>query len=784
MFKNYFKTAWRNLMKHKLFSFINIFGLASGMTVCMLALMHIKGAYDYDTFHPDADRSYRIITHLTRKNGEQLLTASSPHPLGAYLKDTYKAIDKTARVYFSYGDVAANNKNLYAKQAFANADFYNIFGFRLLAGSPATAPQTVVLTGETATRFFGTEDPIGKSVTLGTAGDFIVTGILAKPPRPSHLKFDLLASMPLLSKKELAEDWANEAAAYTYVQLKKGTSKEALENIVKQVTGEATRLIAPVTDKKLEFEPQALGAISPSIKRMYNTTGEPVLQNLMGFAAIGLVILLLAFFNYVNLTLARSLDRAREVGIRKVAGAFKRQLMLQFIGEAVFTACLAFGLALVLLQLISGLQIVQNLTRDVTLDATMWIIFALFAIATGLLAGWIPARVLSGFQPVQVLKGAFNAKLFGGVGLRKILTVIQFSVSLVAMVTLHIFYNQFRFMATADYGFNREQILNIPLQPAQYERTAAAYASIAGVEMVSATSGLFGFFGGDNRFIRQEKESDSLTASYFSVTPSYVHAMGLQLVAGVSISETAPGTATPAVMLNEEACRALKFKNPNEAVGKLVWTNDSTNYRITGVVKDFHFASFRRSMRPLLLVYNTDEFTNLSLAIAKGAEQTIVPKLEQAWKALYPHQPFEGVWFDKQLYEQHLHKDDLLFLGLLTGMALSIACLGLLGMVIYTTKNRSKEVGIRKVMGAGIGQIIVVISKDFIWLLGIAVCIGLPLGAFVGSALLQQYAYRIPVGIGILLASAAALLCLGSITIGWQTYRTASTNPVKSLRTE
>jgi putative ABC transport system permease protein len=260
--------------------------------------------------------------------------------------------------------------------------------------------------------------------------------------------------------------------------------------------------------------------------------------------------------------------------------------------------------------------------------------------------------------------------------------------------------------------------------------------------------------------------------------------MGLQLIAGENLPAATTEKATPFVLINEEACEILKLNNPSDAIGQTIWVNDSTHYIVSGVVKDFHYASFLRPIQPLLLANKTNEFRTLNLKVAKGAEQNIIPSLERTWKQLYPNQPFKADWFDKQLYDQHLHKDDLMFIGLLTTMALSIACLGLLGMVIYTTKNRAKEVGIRRVMGAKVMQVIVTMSREFVALLLLSICIGLPIGFYVGQQFLQQYAYRVPVSFGIMAGSAAALLFLGGLTIGWQTYQTALANPVKSLRTE
>jgi putative ABC transport system permease protein len=260
--------------------------------------------------------------------------------------------------------------------------------------------------------------------------------------------------------------------------------------------------------------------------------------------------------------------------------------------------------------------------------------------------------------------------------------------------------------------------------------------------------------------------------------------MEIELIAGENLPDATSAFGGRFVLLNEQAVSSLKFQTPSEATGKTIWLNDSTSYTVAGVVKDFHYASFLRPIDPMLMVNKADEFRTMSLKVAKGTEGTIIPKLEKAWKKLYTNQPFKAGWFDKQLYDQHLHKDDLVFIGLLTFMALSIACLGLLGMVIYTTKNREKEVGIRRVMGAKVGQVIITISREFVTLLLLSVFIGLPIGMMAGKQFLQQYAYRIPVTFTMLAGSAAGLLFLGALTIGWQTYRTALTNPAKSLRTE
>lgn len=785
MIKNYFKTAWRNLSKHKLFSFINIFGLASGMVVCMMALIKIKEAYDYDSFHPNSNKTYRIITDLERKNGEHFLCASSPIPLSSFLKENYNVIENSTSVYFSRDEVAVNDKKLGAKAAYVSEDFYKIFGFNVSKGTAAIKPQTVVITHETAEWFFGKENPIGQVVSIRDI-NFVVTGILEKPTYPSHLKFEMLvsmASMPLMKNNQF-NDWKDEAAAYTYVQLKDDVSGKLLNTILGDATRQVNAKFLLSSNKNFVFKKQALNDISPGFLSLYNITDEPIAPNLITFGAIGFAMLLLAFFNYVNLTLARALDRAKEIGIRKVSGALKRHIVLQFLSESILVSILSLGLAFILLRLISGLPTVQNMISKIPFDKTMWVYFILFTIFTGLIAGWIPARVFSGFQPIRVLKGKFNSKLFGGVGLRKTLTVIQFTCSLIAIIIIAVFYRQSKYMATADYGFERKGILNVTLPANSYERAAVTFSTIPGVESVSGVSALFGFSGGQTKFIKKDRSADSVASNYFSISPSVISDMNLQIIAGKNLPPSNPGKVSPLVLINEEACRVLQFKNPATAVGNTISTNDTTNYIIAGVVKDFHYAGFLHPIQSLMLANQPEEFQMINLKVIKGADQNVITSLETAWKKAYPHQSLKATWYDKELYEQHLHKDDLMFLGLLTMMAISIACLGLLGMVIYSTKNREKEISIRRILGANVGQVIVEVSKGFALLLLIAICIGLPIGLIAGNQFLQQYAYRIHVNFGVMVGSATALFLLGAITIGWQTYRTVGANPVKSLRTE
>lgn len=783
MITSYFKIAWRNSMKNKLFSSLNIFGLALGMTVCMLALVKVKGAYDYDTFHPFGQRIFRIVTELEqRSTSTKKLLASTPGPLNDYLREDYQGIEKTARVFFvaseAYTDVTLQNIN----GAFVDPEFFEMFGFKLRSGYAPIEPQTIVLTEATAKRFFGNDDPIGKTITFKSNGEFVVTGIVEKPPFPSHLRFDYLSSMSAMALLEKQAtrlaNWQDEYSTYTYVMLKEGLKESDLNVLLESVSETVNRSLLADPEKVYRFQAQSLNEISPAIRPIYNTTSEPSLPNLVGFVFLGAVMLLLALFNYVNMTLARSIDRAKEVGIRKVIGAHKHHVTFQFLTESVLIAFLSLMLGEVMLESMAiSLPVVSGFIFDIPQDWTLVGYYLIFTLFTGVLAGWIPAKILSRLQPVNVLKGKFDINFFGKTGLRKILIVTQFAASLVAIVTVIVFYNQSVFMATSDYGFSKERILNVDIDPNDFEKLHNVVSQYAGVEEVSATSKLFGFSDGQKVMLSRRGLSDSVVASAFSATPSLLSTMGMNIVSGTV------NTGHRSIIINEIAARQMEFKSPVDAIGQHVRIKQS-EYMVAGVVKDFHYAGYLTPIRPMILMYNPEAFSIMNVKIVAGSEQNVQEALARDWKKLMPGQPLRATWYEQELYDLHINSEDLAFVGTLAGMALSIAALGLVGIVLFSVKNRSKEVSLRKTMGANAWEIMVLISRDFLLLIFAAIVIGMPLGFYAGTEFLQQYAYRVPVGVGVLSASAAILLAVGGLIIGAQTWRAANRDPIESLRAE
>ncbi|MCJ8211248.1 ABC transporter permease [Mucilaginibacter sp. RS28] len=788
MIKNYLKIAWRTLLRHKLFSFINIFGLATGMAVCILALIDIKTGYEYDKFHKHTERTYRVITELTGRNGAKDYFASTSYPVATDILNKYPFIENSVRVILRRTSFVKSGDDLPVTLNFTEPSFFKTFGFKILRGTYSNQPHAILITQKTAERFFGKDDVIGMIMHHKTYGDLIVTGILQDVKEKSHLQFDGIAAMETLTTKSTANspsfdtaDWTNPGSCYTYITLKSGASVQQLNRVLQSNSVIATRMIPANSGlKSIAFLAQPFASITPARHDYYNSAYGPTMAQLAAEGSVGLVTLFLAVFNYVNLTLARAITRSREVGIRKVIGARRWQLILQFVSESVLLSFCALVFSAVFIRSISNFNWIPKILEGAHWDGTMFLLIALLALFTGIVAGYLPARILSSFSPALVLKSHTGQPVVQRLTMRKILMVLQFVVSIVGVVFIIVMYRQSAYMARADYGFNRKNILNVELQGADYRLAVSELSKQPGVEEISGTSTVLGFNGGDiSRGYRTEKAT-SFPTEVIAADQHFITTMGLHLTAGKNLLAT-----DREVLINETASKSFHFKNPVEAINELVWINDSTQVRIAGVLKDFHFMSMHFEMMPLVIRNSPSQFTTLQLKINEGTDAAkLIEQLSQRWRKVNSKAALSAEWFDKILYEHHLHAEDQLFLAMFIGLALSIACLGLLGMVTYTAEVRIKEIGIRKVMGAGVGQIVYLLSSDFAKLLIIASVIAVPIGMVAGNIFLRNYAYHVNIGPWTVLITLLFLLLAGGLTIGLKAFRAASANPVKSLRNE
>ncbi|WP_343703146.1 ABC transporter permease [Chitinophaga sp.] len=793
MLRNYLLIAYRNIVKHKLFTFINIFGLALSMTVCMMVINNTVKDLSYDHFHPHPDRTYRLLTELRNPQGESFRMASSPLPLEQAVAAENSIVTDVARIYPAFkGKATGDDKELYVNGAFTSPAFFRVFGFTLARGNAATAlqqPNSVVLSHDMAQRFFGNTNPVGKVLSMGALGSYQVTGVLSPRLNRSHIEFDAFASDAAIAQlekskvlKEALQQWNSYMDAYTYVLLQPQVKPAVLEASLAQL---ARGLYKDPSQGTISFPIQALERITPSWDDTYNNLGSGTTWGkMMAAIGVGLIVLVSACFNYTNLSIARSLTRAREVGIRKVSGATRLQVFGQYILEAVLTSLLALGVAAVLLRLIRQVNLFNHQPDSYPPAVSLWqmgLILLAFSLFTGLLAGSLPAWILSAFNPSQVLKSMPSYRLFGRMNLRKGLIIFQLSLSLLITIALFTMYRQFAFMATADPGFRADNILTIDLQGHPPDLLKQELTALSGVEAVAATSGNFGRFRGSRMALAASRVDKPQQFSYYNADAAFIPMLGLQLAAGENF---APQQQTAQLLLNEAAALALGFKSAQDAVGRMVWLNDSVQAPVRGVLKDFHYENMGVRIAPLVFRSTGEDYSLLNLQVNTGNRAQLMQQVAAAWQKLYPGAPVKATWLKDALYEDQMNWGDISFLGYLAAMTIVIAAMGLLALVIYTNWLRKKEIGVRKVMGADVKSLVLLLSKGFMSLILISGCIALPIGYLASRLFLQNFALRVNFGLGSILACFGLLMAIAMLTIVSQTWRAANANPVESLKND
>jgi putative ABC transport system permease protein len=786
-------------MRNRLVSFINIFGLGLSMSVGMMELVILQDNLSYDHFHPFPDRTYRIISKYQKKTGEQWTLASTPLPLYSTIKTDTADIEEAVNLYPQLnGPAHFGDKELNLNGAFTEPSFFTVFGFKLVLGDPASAlqhPNAIVLTKETAEKFFGSANPMSKLITIDHRGTFIVTGILSTPPGKSHIDFDAYAAVSaiprLVQDRQLPDksaDWGDCGVAYTYVVMKKGTGRNTLMGQVNSIAAEANR---NDKDGKLAFDTQPIEKIRPAHGDIYNDIGGGTTwMKLWVGIDVALLLLIAACFNYTNLTVARALTRAKEVGVRKISGAKRSQIFIQYIVEACLLAFFALGFAWILFSFIikyapfnDGYEMIPSSFRYSLPFAGYTVGFALF---TGLMAGTAPAWILSAFKPLRVLKNLSTAKIFGNVGLQKTLIVFQYSLSLVIIIFLFSFYRQFSFMAAADQGFKRDNILVVPLNGVDEKIAANAIAATGGIQSVSGLSIAFKphFNGMRGHGWVDNSRKDALSINYLFTDPSFIPSMKISLLAGRNFSPGADTTMEQVVIINAKAAQNLGFREYENALGKKLWVNDSISLDIIGVVKDFAYENAGKPVDPIAFRNKKGACNYLYIDVGNSDKPAVTGRIARTWARLAPSQPFSASWLDDDLENNNSQRATLSLLGYLAFMAVSIATLGLFGLVIYSVEIKRKEVSIRKVIGASQKQIVGLLSKKFIKLLLIAGAIGLPIGYTLGFLFQMNFVLRAGHGLAAAFLCFILLLSIGLVTIISQTYKASLENPAKNLKAE
>jgi putative ABC transport system permease protein len=805
MFKNYFKTAWRNLLKNKTFSAINISGLAIGVAAFLLIVNYLRFEYSYDEALANKDRIFRVPMKVREKDGKEQTFAFTYPALAPAMKKDFPEVEEAVRFRLQGGIVKykdiklSEGGNIY----WVDPEIFKIFSFPFEKGNAQTALAELndaVVTKSTAKKYFGNEDPIGKPLNYRNE-DFIVKAVLEDIPANSHLQFNILLNYRKYI--QLTNGRANTSWGwsdfYTYVLLKPGTNVNALQS---KMPALAERYMGD--DMKQRgyqqfFDIQPVKDIHLRSDYDYELAGNGNMSYLKYLGIAALFILFIAWINYVNLSTARSLDRSKEVGVRKVVGAGKLQLIKQFLTESLLINIIGItlGITIFWLSLKSFSTLVEKDINYLRVsDWRFWAIaITVFMLGT-LLAAFYPAFVLSSFQPIQTLKAGKGSGL--GIGknlLRKSLVVLQFTAAIVLIAGAIGFFRQLKFMQNRNLGVNIQQTLVLTQTGNTDSTSIPSFTALIndlqanpGVKSVTASTSVPGGEVGGSSDFNVKGSNLGKRCRVFGIDKKFIPDYGLTLVGGRNFDNDQPAVDTNAILnviLNETAAKVLGFNNPTESLGREI-DGSGFHCKVIGVVKDYHQESLQYSFDPIVF-YPEEErnFNFFSLKLNTTDLPSLMSFVKQKWAAHFPESPYQFFFLDEQFNNQY--KSDKLFatvLWLFTIIAIIVACLGLFGLSLYTVAKRMKEISIRKVLGASLGQITGLITKDYIKLVLIAGVIALPVGYYLLNNWLKKYAFHISIDIWFFLLPLLLIIAIALITVLYQSIRAAVRNPVKSLRTE
>ena len=790
MFRNYFVTAFRYLWKQKGFSVINLIGLTVGLSVCYFALSFVSFELSHDRYHEKSDRIYRLVTDVKTPNGIDYLSTTAP--MGPAVQAAFPEVQAATRIFLDHL-IIQKDQEQYAdeKIAYADSSLFSVFTFPLISGNPDNilkAPYSIVLSETSAKKYFGSKNPVGGILLVNGKERAQVTGVMKDIPQNSHFRVDMLVSM-----STLGEEWMRNPKRfffYTYLVLpenyeaSKLTAKfpDFVNTHIDQKLGEYSLGIEPLKSVYLDAKPRGSKA---------GTSVSGNRSHVYIFSFVAAFVLFIACFNFINLTTALSIQRAKEIGVRKVLGTTRKLLIFQFLVEAVSLTLLAFFASILVCSLL--IPLFNDLTGKVVnsgIFENIQYILILFsaAIFIGLLSGIYPAFFLSRFQPVSTLKGGFvsSAK---GVAIRKVLVTAQFSISIILIVATIVVYQQLHFMQNQVLGFRKEHNLVIDFQYddeiiSHQESVKDKLTRIPGVTMASISSSIPG--RANHLFPTQienvAKEMQEFQSDTYFVDYDFIEQYGISVLAGRPFSKDFSTDLKEAILINETAVRSLGFSDPKDVLGKR-FSQLNVNGLVIGVVKDFHFRSFQEKVQPLTLRIAPGFFTYLTLNISGKNVSESIANLEKSWKLLMPDMPliyfFADETYDNQYRdEQRFGKLFICF----AAFAIIISCLGLLGLSAFSIAQRTREVGIRKVMGASASGIVGLLSVDFIKLVFFAILIAVPVAWYAMDRWLQDFAYRIEIPWwGFALAGSIASI-IAIATISFQAIKAALMNPVKSLR--
>ena len=799
MLKNLLKISFRTILKDKTYSLLNITGLTIGITCSLFLLMYILHELSYDRYHLNARNIYRVVSNI--KEPDNAFTwAVAQIPLAEELRDNYPEVEDAVRFFGTGRTLYKNGDRQFYEEEFYLADstVFEMFTYSFLHGDPATAldnPFSIVLTEKTAGKYFSEpSEAVGQSIQNQQGEEFKVTGVIENVPLNSHFIFDGLISRS--TRAGFQGNWGSFGVS-TYLQLPEGYDLSRMYTSLDKIIKEKVDPIFAEFGISIKYELQPILDIHLYSKIQDEAEEGGDITYIYIFASVAAFMLIIACINYMNLATARSVNRAREVGVRKVMGSQRRQLIAQFITESVVIALIAMVLSMILIYaLLPVFNGLANKSLPFSFILQGPVIFSLLGIIlfVGIVGGSYPAFYLSGFNPVNVLKGKVAAK-GGSAVFRKVLVVFQFGISIFMLIATLIVFNQLQFMRNKDLGFDKERVVRLSLNERALREKAQVLvdrlkqiSDVAAVGMASSSPGQ----GIGKRLLKVEDNEGKLTdrgVDLFAASFDFVKTMGMEIVQGRDFSRDVISDTTYAVLVNESMVKRMAWDDP---IGKkFIFDDDGPDNndiekRVVGVIKDYHQNSLYDAIEPMMIML-TPESGNIFVRTGEGDVRQSIAAIENAWKEIFPTYTFEYEFLDADFNSQYKadEKRSQIFTAF-SGLTIIIACLGLLGLVAFTTEQRTKEIGVRKVIGASVQNLVMLVSKEFFILVGLGMLLAFPAAWYFTSDWLQNFAYRIELQgewpTFILCALLAFVITL--LTVGFHVVRAASANPVKSLRDE
>lgn len=786
---NYTTVAFRTLSKNKLFSTINILGLAMSMAIGLLAIAFASEMYSYDQFHEKGDRIFRIVNSLQDEGEIDKYATTSI--LTAKRLENFGGLERIVPIFNGFnGDVSIHEEIFRLTGLFVGKDFLKVFTFPLLHGDRSTAltdKNTVVLTEKTALRLFDNANAVGEIVERRGV-KYTVTGVMENPPITSHMKFDAVASLATIEADSrysyVVSQWGAMWNSYVYVLL---PTNFDLGQISKNLDLLAIEENAKSEDYEIGLALQALGDIFPSQGRYNQMSTVMPEKNVTRIIILAAIVLFSACFNYTNLSLARSLKRAKEVGIRKVVGARRSQLFSQFILESLIiaTVSLAVGFLLFLLVKPEFLTLDPYISRTTSLLITpkIALLFAALTVLVGLLAGAIPSLLMTRFKPSTVLKGIHKMKVAKNFSMREVMTGVQFIFSMGFAILVTLAYKQYNFAMNFDLGYKTENVLNVELQGNDPSLLKTAFLEIPEVQQVSESSNILSTGSTTSDFAVLLESKDSITSYSVAVDENYIEAMQHELLAG---SDFIPEGGKESIIVNEQFVSEFGWVSPLDAIGKSVHFYNEPR-TIVGVVKDFHYGTIFNELKPFaFLTSKSDQSRYLNLKVKSTDLVSTMESLDDAWRSIDEKHEFDATFYDEQIALAYTDLSATMkTFGILASVAISISILGLLGMAVYTAESRIKELTIRKVLGATFSNIVLLLSKSFIRIFTLASLVAIPISYhFFTKTMLENMEYTIEVGFWELASGSIIIIIIALLTISSQTFKAAKTNPATNLRNE